>query len=769
MAKQIVKTSDGQQKYDVLYDSFDAAGNLISYRVQNYQGTAYTASYTNTLTRYDGYRTARTTGGGSAFANGATEQQYDVNGNLTSITDTTLSANNRTIINDAEGRALYVNQAGNVSRQLIANGEVLALYGSTVDAANPKDANGAPLFTNVAEFNFGYQPINGSYPAPAPGAYTLRPGDTLESIARSAFGDAKLWYAIAEANGVQKTSDLKVGQTLTIPSRVAATQNNATGFGAFNSAKVIGDTTPNLPQPQASGGGGGGCGGIGKIITVIVAIVATIATAGALAGASAATLWSTGASVMMGGAVSTGIAGAIGSVATAALAAGIGSVASQGFAVATGIQEKFSWKQVALSAVSGGATAGVAQALGGAALIKDMPLVSAALQAAVGNTATQAIGVMTGLQQSFSWRGVAAAGVGAAVGTAVSAALGTGANAAEKVFNGTVSGIAGGTAAALMRGGRVVVQQIGVDAFGSAIGNTIAESGAKNANGASWDEQKQAALDKALRNPSGLTTDDAPPITQAQRYAQTFGGDAIEAAYKSGPSLSELQDNADRLYAQRWASDKTPIPYPSQPWEVRKHLILRDQMQERFASDTPPSDREVLQALGDISQTQRALDRQLQDAGSGPSSRELVLGSRSLVMASQDIRASLIQQGNPLGRDMAYSELMALAAQVAANGASGAAMVAATASSGRARNNLRPIEGAEGAHSAIKRTPDGQISNYAVYEPNPMNPTGFQEVKRVDVLGRPHVNPDGTIVATPHVSGVGIKGVRPANPWEMPK
>lgn len=46
-------------------------------------------------------------------------------------------------------------------------------------------------------------------------------------------------------------------------------------------------------------------------------------------------------------------------------------------------------------------------------------------------------------------------------------------------------------------------------------------------------------------------------------------------------------------------------------------------------------------------------------------------------------------------------------------------------------NKLRPIEGAVGPHSAIKRGPDGTITNTAIYTPNPKNPSGFDEVKRV--------------------------------------
>lgn len=88
---------------------------------------------------------------------------------------------------------------------------------------------------------------------------------------------------------------------------------------------------------------------------------------------------------------------------------------------------------------------------------------------------------------------------------------------------------------------------------------------------------------------------------------------------------------------------------------------------------------------------------------------------------------------------------------------------------GRAANKLRPVEGAEGAHSTFKRGPDGKITNTATYKENPKNPSGFDEVKRVDVSGKVHTNPDGTVVPTPHVKEAGTKGVRPAEPKDLPK
>jgi LysM repeat protein len=574
--RQFVKKSDGSAKYNVFYDAYDAASNVLNYRIQNFDGTAYTAHYSHTHARFEGYLHTATNGGGDRFYGGSSQSQYDANGHLTGITDQTLSANNRSFVNDAEGRALYVNQAGNVMRQLIANGEVIARYGSGVDESRPRDAAGNPRFTNnIADFNFGYQPINGSYPAASPGLYTVRPGDTLDGIARSAFGDGRLWYSIAEANGIQRTTELKVGQTLTIPSRVAAMSNSASSFTPYNPGKVIGDTTPNLPQPQASGGGGGGCGGIGRIFVVVVAVAATIFTVGALSTASATLgqIMSAGANALSGGLVGTAAAGAgstaaaLGVVGTAAVGAAVGSIAGQVAGLATGIQETFSWKQVGLSAISGGITAGVGDALKGKEFFKTLTVQSAATRAAIATTLSQGIGVATGLQDSFSWRNVTAAAVGAGVGASetLKAALGAaipGNDLTERIVRGTVAGIASGTTAALMRGGRVVVGQIASDAFGNAIGNAIAASADPSSDKVSRESSEQS--DQAER-----LLDITPLAINAYRteLARSAGlsGQTENSAY------ADALVQAKQLAAERAAySQDSFIPNPTVIGENRE-------------------------------------------------------------------------------------------------------------------------------------------------------------------------------------------------------
>jgi RHS repeat-associated protein len=91
-------------------------------------------------------------------------------------------------------------------------------------------------------------------------------------------------------------------------------------------------------------------------------------------------------------------------------------------------------------------------------------------------------------------------------------------------------------------------------------------------------------------------------------------------------------------------------------------------------------------------------------------------------------------------------------------------------SGGRGKNFLRPDPKAVGPHTVFRRSGTGKITNYETYGSNPYNPSGFQSQKRVDLTGRSHTNSaTGQSVATPHVSGPGIRGgVRPALPGEIP-
>jgi large repetitive protein len=97
------------------------------------------------------------------------------------------------------------------------------------------------VFTPVgtADFDENYLAINAQYPGASPGQWTVRDGNTLQSVASALWGDAGLWYIVAEANGLTSTDMLKAGQVLSIPNRVTNVHNTATTFKPYEPIRPI--------------------------------------------------------------------------------------------------------------------------------------------------------------------------------------------------------------------------------------------------------------------------------------------------------------------------------------------------------------------------------------------------------------------------------------------------------------------------------------------------------------------------------------------------
>ena len=181
-------------------------------------------------------------------------------------------------------------------------------------------------------------------------------------------------------------------------------------------------------------------------------------------------------------------------MATGAVAAAAGSVASQMFGMAIGAQQDFSWSAVGMSAFSGGIGAGLSGVnfTGGALNSVGNSIV----RSAIGNAMTQGIGVVTGLQEHFDWRGVAASAVASGVGAGINDSImgaeqmgpsmpgsslpriggmvqAMGGGNAAQLFGATLKGFATELTAVAMRGGRVSVMQVATDAFGNALADSI--------------------------------------------------------------------------------------------------------------------------------------------------------------------------------------------------------------------------------------------------------------------------------------------------------
>ncbi len=577
--------------------TYDAAGNALGYRVTQ-NGT--TTDYTFSQALYEGYQEGGVSAVSSAGSSGSTGEQYDANGFLVGLTDSTQGANNRSFVNDANGHILQKNQQGNLLNQLVVNGQVMGIYGVGTDAITPTNSDGNPNYTTQGNFDLGYQPVTNSYPAAATGQYPVKSGDTLQSIAQSAYGDSQLWYQIAQANGLSGNADLRVGQIINIPTRVGGTHNTANTFAPYDPSKVEGSTSPNLPTPSSDDGGG--CGVIGQVIMIVVAVVVTIYTAGAAAGAFGAVATGTAgttagavagteaalgatAAGTVGGTFTTGLAamaGGYGAAGVGAVVVGgaVGSIASQAVGNAIGAQHGFSWDQVALSGLAAGVSAGVGAAASGAPLAATQGGAGIAAgigRAAIGSVVTQGVSVAVGLQDHFSWQQVAASaaggGVGAAVGEMASSALaGSGLNAGvQGLVAGTVAGIASGTTAAVMRGGRVQIAQIAADAFGNALGQSIAEA---NLPSPAWDGSLYGSAPgyNYLGNvrPTGIFVgagagDPAIPEVQNPDGSWTPPG-APSALLPAGPSGGDALGN---MVVNQMQGDSIGKTAPTQPTRLQ--------------------------------------------------------------------------------------------------------------------------------------------------------------------------------------------------------
>jgi len=507
---QRVHDSEGHLKYQLWYAKrddasqldVDGAGNMLGYLLDNKQA-GQLFHYRYAYEAQEGYREATITGEhvGQGIK-GITTQTHDANGFLIEVGDSQQPAKHRHFVNDAAGKVLYANQGGHVQRQLIVNGEVLGRYGEAVDPNEPASAQGVPVFTTVADFSFGFDANTaGNTPMLADTTHTVGAGDTLQSIAQLRYGDSRLWYRIAEANGVTGNEQLTAGQVLKVPGTEVS--GNASGtFKPYNAGEIVGDTSPYIPQPKPKKPSF-----LAQLLVVIVMVVVTILTAGAAAaalGSSFAAL-SAATAVTVGGVAlsATGAALAVG------IGAAVGSIVSQAVAVATGVQEKFSWKQVGMSAIGGAVSGGMGNwaALGGEAT----GFGNTVIRAAVGNMASQGIGVATGLQDKFNWRAVAASAVGAGVGHAVGESLGLPANGArpggmqwgEFIAKTTVKGMAAGLTTAAARGGRIAVQQVAVDAFGNALGESLASASTEQRSSYSLVDG-QPASGRGLKAPAGV-------------------------------------------------------------------------------------------------------------------------------------------------------------------------------------------------------------------------------------------------------------------------
>ncbi len=224
--RTVTRTVDARTAY-----RYDAAGNLLHYEVSADESMGrYDYDYIKTAAGYQVNSITGNRGGGD----GVTENTYDANGYLVRVTDRTDATHSRRLWNDTAGRVLLKEQDGNRSSTLIANDEVL---GTTEIGAG--------------YFHADLQPIGSTACNSTPVSYIVRVGDSLRGIAQAAWGDATLWYRIAEANGLAGEGALTPGELITLPARPTTVHNDLATFRPYSAADIVGDMSPaNLPMPS---------------------------------------------------------------------------------------------------------------------------------------------------------------------------------------------------------------------------------------------------------------------------------------------------------------------------------------------------------------------------------------------------------------------------------------------------------------------------------------------------------------------------------------
>jgi YD repeat-containing protein len=508
---QGVKDIGGVDKSGMQLTGYDAAGNLLQYTLWQAQVGKQTSTYSYTYDHFDSSQVSSiTVVRGDKTA--TTVNAFDGRGQLTSVTSTDIDrkVTLRSLSNNAEGQVLEKVEEGRKTRSLLVNDELL---GSSAAQADGKITD---------TFAANYEPVSAASLSNAPTSYRVQKGQTLQSIAKAVWGDANLWYLIADANGV---STVKEGDLITIPTRVNTVRNDYQTYRPYDASSVIGDITPTLPMPAADQG----CGAMGQVLMLAVAVIVTVYSAGAMTSAATGFM-----EIMQAGAATLA-----NNIPVAAAAGAAGSMASQFVGNVIGAQDGFSLQQIGLAALGSAAAAGIGQAMEPVSETVTGWERAATLagRSAMGNAVSQGVGVLTGLQKEFSWRGVAAAAVGAGMANGVTQGLeGTAfAGAFGQLGVGTASGFIGGLAAAAVRGGGFSATQVAVDAFGNALGNSIVNNSWQQSQSEMemqrQEDMRNAAMFDAL---SGVRLQFDSP-TSAQPFNVYATNSLFDEPYDVGP------------------------------------------------------------------------------------------------------------------------------------------------------------------------------------------------------------------------------------------
>jgi large repetitive protein len=475
---------------------YDSVGRVSVYRYTAKDISWATHTYTSTYEGWEGYVEKFMSGVSTNNNYRATTNTltYDAFGKLIKqIENTPLPSNLGTL--EDRARAYTYNGDGRVLTR--REGKIVSnVFTQTADASG---ANPNYLFVHAAgqqqaelreggqiRYNGGYtyntqqiQTLNGSgnYAAGG-GTVTAQQGETLQSLAQRVYGNSSLWYVLADANGLSDPDGQLIAGTQLNTPKVTVSNNDANTFRPYDPGEAIGPTSPGLPYitppPKKS------CNVLALVLVIIVAVVVTTFTAGALAapaGASIGSIFSTGAAVLTGSAVTAGTIGIGTAIGAAAVGGFVGSIASQVVGKALGVVDKISLR----SAFASGLTAGLTAGIGGTGIIKELAgagkyahIARGAITAGVGGVTSYAANRAAGIDVSFSWKSIAASAVTGAITAAIAPGIASVIDSefGQDLAKNFIGGVVGAHARkAFGVGGPIDYGSIALDAFGNALAN----------------------------------------------------------------------------------------------------------------------------------------------------------------------------------------------------------------------------------------------------------------------------------------------------------
>jgi len=293
LSKQTTKDQYGQDTIKTSY-AYDDIGNLTGLTTQvlstNKKTPGYTQIHRYRYALWDSYLQetddVSIESPGYATRYGKSTHIYNVNGQLEKVEDQQPGINNNTTEyltssmdgirarKDKNGQTSYLNVAGKTIGDLRLNADKsqrLDIYGGFTPVGSAEKTvpgggflnGGGHHLQSTNDFLQQSNTTDGALPnAPQDnlGAYTIKAGDTLESIALQIYGDSSLWYLIADANGItdrsaragEKGSQLHIGLRLNIQGASSGQHHTNATHNILSSRDILGDTSATIGTSNAA-------------------------------------------------------------------------------------------------------------------------------------------------------------------------------------------------------------------------------------------------------------------------------------------------------------------------------------------------------------------------------------------------------------------------------------------------------------------------------------------------------------------------------------